>query len=332
MVWRADASFGTVRADNMFVAGAPVQSGYGIFGDSYFVDYRHGSDGNSGKVRSRPCKTLGAALNSVASNNNDRIFIDGDSTVAETAMVSIAKNRVHVFGDCGPGFPYGYGAGAKISIGVTTDTDDIALIKNTGVRNSFNNIKFISNNTLTEAVYTFAEGGEYSRFFGCEFYKSTHLTTALAAELLMNGDSSQFYGCTIGSLVDERGGAAAPRANVLLSRGGITGKVCREGLFERCRFLQKAAHADANFFYGANVNDVERSLEIVDSRFWNCVLASATIADGITFGGAQTQGEVLVVNPALMNVTALAEANQNVYVQGAVPTAATSGIAVEIAA
>jgi hypothetical protein len=33
-----------------------------------------------------------------------------------------------------------------------------------------------------------------------------------------------------------------------------------------------------------------------------------------------------------LNVTALAEANQNVFVTGAVPTAATTGVAVEIAA
>jgi hypothetical protein len=332
MAWREDASFGRVRCDDLLVAGTPIQSGFGVFGDSIFVDYRNGSDGNSGKVRSRPCKTLGAAINTARTNNNDRIFIDGDSQVVETAMIDLSKNRVHIIGDCGPAWPFGYGAGARVGIGVTADTSDIALIKNTGVRNSFSNIKFVSDNDLTQAVYTVAEGGEYTRFFGCEFYKSTHLTTALAAEVLCNGDSAQFYGCTFGDLVNGKGGSSVPRANILVSRETITGKVARDVVFSRCRFLQKALHGDANFIYGAGATDVERTMEFWDCLFNNCILASATVADAITFGGAQTQGNVLLINPAGINVTAFAEASQNVFVVGAVPTAATTGIAVEVAA
>jgi hypothetical protein len=306
-------------------------------GDPYYVDYRNGDDLNDGKSWDRAWKTYGRAFNTnhefhVTSNNNDFVFVDGDSTVTETAMVSITVNRVHTFGCNGPLPIYGRGAGAKISIGVTTDTDDIALIQNTGVRNTFTGIKFMSSNTLTQAAYAFAEGGEYTRFNNCEFYKSDKLTTAAVAELLLNGDTAEFVHCCFGDLVNAKGGSSAPRPNVLVNRETITGKVARDCVFYECMFNQKALHADANFIYGSGATDIERSLTIVRSIFNNAILASATIADAITFGGAQTQGNVLVIDPAMLNVTALAEANQNVFVTGAVPTAATTGVAVEIAA
>lgn len=297
-----------------------------------FVDYGNGSDGVSEKANSarRPWKTIEYAESKLTTNKNEGIALMGSATHVLTAMLDWAKNRCHMFG-YDPGGRM-YGQNAKVQLGVTTDTDDIAVIKNTGIRNSFSNMKVISGNTLTQSVYAFAEGGEYTVFDFVEFYKSTHLTTAAAAEFLCNGDSMQAFRCTFGDLVDGKGGSAAPRPNILFNRETLTGKVARDVYFERCRFLHKALHADASFMYGSGATDIERSMEIRDCSFWNAILASATIADAISFGGAQTQGNVLLVNPVATNVTAFAEANQNVFVQGAVPTAATTGIAVEVAA
>jgi hypothetical protein len=330
---REYVKYGTVKADNLFVAGAPVQSGYGIFGDSFFVDYRNGSDGVSGKNRNRPVKTLGAAVNSAQSNNNDRIFIDGDSTVIETAMLSITKNRLHFFGDGGPSFPRGVGCAAKVQIGVTTDTDDIALLLNTGVRNSFSNIKFISTNTLTQAVYTVAEGGEYTRYFGCEIYKPTHLTAATggnrAAELLCNGDTAQFYGCQFGDLVNARGtGGSCVRPTVLFTRETITGKVARECLFEDCTFLVNAAVTGIGLLNITGATDIERMLRLVRPHFINAHLAVADPADAVLIEAAQTQAKVLIIEPVNQDCSAHATASAGAYVfGGSTPLDTTTGIA-----
>jgi hypothetical protein len=297
-----------------------------------FVDYGNGSDGVSEKANSanRPWKTLSYAESKLTTNKNEGIALMGSASHVLTEMLDWSKSRCHLFG-YDPGGRL-FGQNAKVGIGITTETADIAAIKNTGVRNSFANIKFYSDNSLAQAVYTFAEGGEYTVIDLCEFYKSTHLTTAAAAEFLCNGDSLQVFRSTFGDLVNGKGGSAAPRANILFSRETLTGKVARDVYMDRCRFLQKALHADANFMYGSGTTDIERSLEIRDSSFWNAILASATITDAITFGGAQTEGNILLVNPVATNVTAFAEASHNVFVQGAVPTAATTGIAVEVAA
>jgi len=300
-------------------------------GNEFYVDYRYGADGNDGNSWAKALRTYSEAISRVTDNNNDVIYIDGDSEIVETAMVTISKNRVHTIGCNGP-FPIvGYGAGARITLGVTIAATDIATIKNTGVRNTFSGIKVSNSNTLATNLYTFAEGGEYTRFFNSEFYKSALLTTDLIAELLMNGDSSQFFRCTFGDLDNEKGAAGIEIPNVLLDREGITGKVCRDGWFEDCRLLRRAAHVDVCHVYSKDATAVERSLVFKNCVFWNSVLSTAVIADSVNFAAAQTQGDVLLINPAGVNISAIAGANLNIYVSSGTAQT-TDGVSEEIAA
>jgi len=288
------------------------QMGNGVpatFGDVYFVDYRNGSDGNDGKSKDSALKTLSKAYSSVASNKNDVILIDGDSTVVETAMITWAKNRVHVVGLNGPAGHYGQGA--KVSIGTTTAATDIALLQVTGVRNTFSNVKFISTNVVAEGLYGVVEAGEFSRYFNCEFYKSSDLDDAGASELLLNGDSAMFYNCTIGSTANETGNI---RANVLCT-ATISGKKLRDCYFENCLFLAKADDTDKVFVYGANATDVERMLTFKGCTFFNNPLGAGTPAAAIAFGAAQTQGAVFCdTNCAVVDVTVMGTTGQNIFV------------------
>jgi hypothetical protein len=291
-------------------------------GNNWYVDYRNGSDTNSGTSWATAFRTYSKAIAAAVTNNNDVIYIDGDSTVAETAMVTISKNRVHTVGVNGT--PGHYGAGAKISIGVTTAATDIACIKNTGVRNTFTGIKVISNNTVAEGLYAWAEGGEYARFFNCEFYKSTDLDDAGASEFLHNGDSAMFYNCTFGSSANETGNI---RANVLVT-ATLSGKKCRDTYFENCIFLSKADDTDKVMVYGANATDVERMFLMKDCTFFNNPLSAGTPAHAVGFGAAQTQGAVILKNCTSVDCTVMAEAAKGIYVDGAVPTFATTGVSV----
>ena len=300
-------------------AGRYVQSG--LVGDTYFVDYRNGSDSNDGKSINKAFKTLSAAYDACTSNNNDVIYIDGDSTVAETEMIDWTKNRITVIGVGGCGH---YGQAAKVSIGVTTAATDIALLKVTGVRNTFVGIKFISNNTVAEGLYTVAEGGEYTTYVNCEFYKSTDLDDAGASEFLHNGDSTAFYSCTFGSSANETGNI---RANVLFS-ATLSGKKCRDTYFENCIFWSKADDTDKVMLYGANATDIERMCLLKDCTFYNNPLSSGTPAHAVGFGAAQTQGCVILKNCTSVDCTVMAQASRNIYVDGAVPTFATTGVSV----
>jgi len=306
------------------VGRSAIQSLIGGLGPGtiYYVDYRSGADGNDGLSWAKAFRTYSKAVAMVTSNNNDVILIDGDSTVAETAMVTLSKNRVHTIGMNGAlGH---YGQGAKISVGVTTAATDIATIKNTGVRNTFTGIKVINENTVAEGLYGFAEGGEFTRFFNCEFYKSTDLDDAGASEFLHNGDSAMFYNCTFGSSANITGNI---RANVLVT-ATLSGKKCRDTYFENCIFLAKADDTDKVMVYGANATDVERLFLMKDCTFFNNPLAAGTPAHAVGFGAAQTQGAVILKNCTSVDCTVMAQAAVGIYVDGAVPTFATSGVSV----
>ena len=294
-------------------------------GNIWYVDYRNGNDNDSGDSWERAFKTYSRAITAAVTNNNDIILIDGDSTVAETAMVTLSKNRVHTIGINGMRH---YGQGAKISLGVTTAATDIATFKNTGVRNTFTGIKFINNNTVDEGLYCVVEAGEYGTYRYCEFYKSTDMDVTGAAELVMNGDSAQLYNCTIGSLATARSGAVI-RPNVLMTKGIISGKVARDVYFENCKFWINASNAANRFIYGANATDVERIMELKECSFINNGASSATPGQNVAFGSALTVGSVLLNDCISVNAATAMSTTTGVFVSGAVPAADTSGIALQ---
>ena len=63
----------------------------------------------------------------------------------------------------------------------------------------------------------------------------------------------------------------------------------------------------------------------------NAVLATADPAVAISLDNAQTEGKILLINPAIIDITALATSSKGVYVVGgSVPADPTTGIAVAV--
>lgn len=309
--------------------GIPTIGGGGVpvtAGDIYFVNYGTGDDGVSQKSNSikRPFKTIAKAYSLVTSNKDDIIALVGNTQHDLTAMLDVSKNRVHFIGLDGTGRMYGQNA--KVSLGVTAVATDLGTIQNTGVRNSFQNIKFLNSNTVSQGLYCFVEAGEYTVIDGCEIYKESLLSTTGAAELVMNGDSAQVRNSLIGSNVNLISGAIV-RANVLVTKAIVSGKVSRDVLFDNCIFWKKAGHVNNRFVYGANATDVERMFLIQNSVFFNTKLATAVPAQCVAFGAEQTEGFALIRNCTSINNTKLST-TAGVYIDGAVPTYATSGISV----
>ncbi len=306
--------------------GMPI-GGSGIpatYGDFYFVDYDNGNDGNTGKSMRKAFKTLAYAYSKVVDNHNDVIVLSANATHALSAMLTIAKSRIHFIGlDSGGRL---YGQRAKISLGVTGIAANTATIRNTGTGNTFRNIKFMNTDTVTQSLHTFEDGGEYTLCVSCEFYKGSQLSATTAAELLLNGDSSQYVYCTFGSLADLVADNMI-RPCVKLARETITGKVCRDCYFENCLFWKKTAGVEATHIYAAGATDVERMLLCKWCTFINAKLSTAVIANAVGAAASQTEGHVILQDCASVNCTVMAQASSNIYVSGPVPTFATTGIA-----
>lgn len=310
--------------------GIPVMGGGGIpatGGKVFFVNYGAGRDGvGAGINAANPFKTINYALSQCTTNNDDVICLMGSATHVLTEMLTVDINRVHFVGIDGSNGRY-YGQNAKVSLGVTTAATDIGTILNTGVRNSFTNIKFMNSNTVAQGIYCFVEGGEYTVINGCEIYKETDLNETTASEMVMNGDSTLVINSTIGSSANLLVGDII-RANVRITAGiAGAGKVARDVTFENCKFLKKAAGTASCYFYAANATDVERMFHIKNCLFYNSKLASGDPAQCVIAASAQTEGDILIDNCTSINNTKLSTST-GVAIAGPVPTYATTGIAV----
>lgn len=273
--------------------------------------------------------SLASAYAAVTSNNNDCIILDGHSTHTLSSMLTVSKNRVNFYGlDWLLGNKRAYGASTKVELGVTTAATDIATVCNTGVRNSFHGIKFINANTVAQGLYSFVDAGEYTYVEDCEIYKSTDLDVTGAAELVANGDSSLYLNCYIGSTANAISGAII-RPCVLFTKGIVTGKVARDNRFINCIFARKCGNTANRFIYGANATDIERMCYMKECVFWNNACASAVPAQNVAFGASLTVGSVLLHNCSSNNAATAMSTTTGVFVDGAVPAAATTGISVQ---
>ena len=301
---------------NTYYVVPSSEANYTVLRELYNVVYNDGS--------SAFCSTVSEALGKAVSGRGDVIALSTNATHTLTEMLDVTKNRVHFVG-LDPRGGFGMGARARVSLGVTTEATDIATMQNTGVGNTFTNIKFMNSNTVTEGIYGIAEGGEYTVYSRCEFYKDTDLDVTGAADVLNNGDSTQWLNCTFGSSANIVADNCI-RANMLVT-AVLDGKKCRDNIIDNCIFLRKAGGTEAVAIYGANATDIERLFLVRNSVFFNNPLAAATPAHAVGFGAAQTEGAVILKDCTSVDHTVMAQASVGIYVDGAVPTFATTGVA-----
>lgn len=271
--------------------------------------------------------TIEEAYAQTISGRNDVIVLSTDTHVL-TGMLTVSNNLVHFMGIGDEGKHFGQ----RARIDLNTDaTADVGVIKVTGVGCTFRGIKFRNNvATITSSKNVLLDAGEYSLYENCDFYLAAgaQATTVGLAEIVANGDSTQFKDCTIGSSANQLPADAITRPCVLVSGGTITGGKLRDNYFENCIFWRKAGHVNNAFVYGANATDVERLLLMKNCVFINSTLASADPAAAVVFGAAQTQGVVLLKDCTSVLCTVMKTASMGTYVDGAVPTQNTSGVAV----
>lgn len=306
---------------NVYYVIPAADSSYATFYKKYQKKY---SDGTFAVHN-----TIASAYSAVTDNRNDIILLSANAAHAQTSMITVSKNRVHFVGFGLRGGAMGIGARARVTMAATGVATDIAILKNTGVGNTFRNIKFDSSSTTAESLYGVIDAGEYAIWENCEFFKSSDLDTTGSAELVCNADSSQYIRCTFGSDAATSVGAII-RACVLFTKEiGGTGKTALDCIFEECIFLKKAGNVADRLVYAAADADIPRMILFKDCFFFNTKNAAALPAQAIGTGANLTAGAIVVINPAFFNCTKLST-SVGVMVIGAA-TGATAGLATQAA-
>jgi hypothetical protein len=298
--------------------------------DSDEKNYQHIQDlfpGDSdGRVRF--FTSVSAAYDEMESNNNDVMILDGNSTHALTAQLTIDKSRCHFVGlDYILGINRPYGQSTKIGYANGIATALPFAVKNIGVRNSFRGIKFTNANTDAQVVGTVGEGGEYAYYENCEFYNSTNLDSDTVAELVLGGDSPVFKNCVFGSLADSVSGNKV-RPAVLIDGSVVTGGAgtTRDAMFDGCRFWKNAGGTATAMVKVAADDDLERLCEFHDCQFVANMLG-ATPAVAIALGASLTKSNILLTGDTSgFDVTKLATGTGVISCLNAKVATATIGL------
>lgn len=307
--------------------GIPVLGGGGVpatFGTVYWVDATNGNDGNDGlgPGEDHALKTVSAAYSKVTTNKHDVIMLSGVAAHSLTDELTVAKNRVHFVG-LGGGSRY-MGQRARFELGVTTGSA-IAAVQVTGVGCTFTNIKFRSVDTLSTSLYAVADGGEFTQFTNCSFEKATDLDQTTAAELLCNADTGYYKNCSFGNCIYT---VSVARSVILFTRETITGKVARDCIFEDCIFMNRTSAA-GSVHLKMTGNDIERLCLFKNCTFWTAKTSSATQSLVAGVASALTDGEVLLQNCVVQNVTNVAANTAGIFTNSPTPVAnATESVAV----
>lgn len=268
----------------------------------FFVNPTVGSDTNSGLDMAHPFASIGKAMTASTSNNHDVIVLSATSGHTQTSEISVTNNRLHFHGLDAVGRYLGQRT--RVTMGVTTTAGTIAIVENTGVGNTFSNIKFDSADTLSTSLYAFADGGEFTAINNCEFIKTTDLDQTTSATFLCNADSPLYTYCSFGSLQNGHA-VSVNRPNMKMNRETITGKVARDVRMNDCQFLINSSSTDAAQIHGTGATDVERFMIIKDCLFLNAVLGSANPDQAVEFDSALTDGVVLIIGGGEQGHTAL---------------------------
>ena len=138
-----------------------------------------------------------AITSGVVTNNNDVVALDAHTTHNLTTGLALTKSRVNFIGMDGGGRMLQQGT--KVQLGGAIAS--AFVLKNTGVRNSFRNIKFIQASTSATALTVLQEGGEGSLFENCSFVFGVvnNLGGTTAHEILAGSDSATYMNCTFGA-------------------------------------------------------------------------------------------------------------------------------------
>ncbi len=241
--------------------------------------------------------SLSDAYDATESNNNDVILLDANSSHTLSAGLAITKNRVHFVGMDGGGRYLQQGA----KVQTTGNPSTAYLIKDTGTRNTFRNIKFIQNSTDAAAITCAQMGGEGTYVENCSFTFGTATnidgTETTSYEIVLGTDSATFRECLFGTSTLVGDGA---RAVMAISRVNGTQEL-KDNVLKDCIWSISSESASADMIRVTNTNAAKFNNVFINPIFQaviNSSLSAITLDDAVRSVSGLVEGELLFVNPS----------------------------------
>lgn len=300
------SSFGVPQTGSL-----PLVLGSTGVGKYYFVDATNGVDGNSGLSPQQAMKTVPVAY--AAAVSGDTIVLSTNSSHTLTAVLDVAKNRINFIGADFGGRQVQQGAKLQIA----GSTAAAYVVKNTGVRNSFVNIKFIQGSTDATALTVVQDGGEGTLWQNCSFVFGVvnNLGGTTTNEFVAGSDSATYINCTFGS---DTLLTSAARAVMLLKAVNGTNEF-KSNIFQNCNWVISSSSTSALMVKLNSVSDI-----LFTNVFKDCTMTASVdsaggvaITTAVSTGTGTVKGGLYFVRPSAFNTgfsTASGGANANVQV------------------
>lgn len=296
------------------IAGLPP-----FTGNFYWVDQTAGNDGNTGGPQD-PFKTLAQAHSKCTAGNNDVVFLTG--TVNVTATVEWSKNRTHLIG-----LAPELNTQARARISQTGTTLFTPLVNVTASECIFKNIGSFHGFAENAAQVCWVAGGGRNEYSNCLF---GGMGAQLAADhvgsrsLVVTGADGEntFTACQIGLDTVDRGAA---NASLAFAAGSP------RNTFRNCVFPARADAATPLFILTSAAASLDRFQWFQDCLFVNAIDSGATTMTAAVTMAASSGGMLVLQRSTLVGGTdwfSNADTAGQVLIDGAAPTAATSGLAV----
>lgn len=302
------------------IGSIPMVLGSTGVGKVYFVDATNGVDGNSGLSPEQALKTIEAAYALAVSG--DTIALSTNASHTLTTGLAVTKSRINFIGLDFSGRQVQQGAKVQI----TGAVDTAYVMKDTGVRNSFVNIKFVMSSTHANALTVFQGGSEGTLFANCSFVFGVvdNLDQTTAHEFLAGTDSATYINCTFGA--DTLLTSAA--RSVFHIDQVTSGQEFKSNILQNCNFVISSSSGTATFVRLDAVGDVLFTNVFKDCTFLASIdsAGGAAIAEAAQTGTGTVKGGLYFVRPAVFNVTDFSTAtggrNANIQIVAAVSVAA----------
>lgn len=275
--------------------------------------------------RVRIFSTLAAAYDAAVSNNNDVILMTSHNAHAVTTGIAWSKSRINVIGmDSGDRLVQ---QGARV-VGATAD-DTGYVIKVTGTRNSFRNIKFDQASTDAAGLTVAQFGGEGTLVKNCSFVFSVadNLDQTDAYEVVMGEDSGTFINCTFGNDTLDTSVARA----VMVIDVVTTSQEMKSCIFKDCMWNILSDDANANFIRVLATTDCKFGTTFINPVFHaslNNTTGGIVLTDAVDSVSSLIEGDMFFVNPSCNCTNFSSAITDNLFVTGQNPVAATAGVAV----
>lgn len=256
--------------------------------------------------------TLKAAYDAATTNNNDVILMDAHSVHVIASQIAWSKSRIHVVGMESGGKYTEQGTRIQGTVGAAT----AALIKVTGMRNTFRNIKFIQNDTNAAAINVIIAAGSSTLYQDCSFIfeVTDNLDLTTACEVLIAEAGGTFRRCVFGNdAILSSADRYVTELNAVT--GSATGDSPKHNTFIDCMWTIQSSSASAIFF---KTTAAKFRNTLINPIFHAAVLATGsavTLTTAIASIATMTDGCILVVNPAA-NTTDLCTTSTNLTVVG----------------